>query len=183
MAEEVLRRPSEPESPLVAPRHPFTILGDPTFRALWLNTIGFILIQSTQRFAYVWLVLELGGSEREAGIAAFAMGIPVLFLSLPAGVLSDRMNRRTLLFWSQSGAIVVSGLTAALILTDRMSIGVAYAMAAAMGTTTAYGQPVRQAVVPSIVPTERLQNAIALVTLGMNTSFMLGPAIGGAMIN
>jgi predicted MFS family arabinose efflux permease len=36
--------------------------------------------------------------------------------------------------------------------------------------------------VPSIVPANRLQNAIALVTLGMNTSFMVGPAVGGAMI-
>ncbi len=179
---DVLRRDSEPEPVLVTPRHPFTILADSTFRALWLNTIGFVLIQSTQRFAYVWLVLELGGSEREAGVAAFAMGIPVLFLSLPAGVLSDRMSRRTLLFWSQFGAVIVSGLTAALILGDQMSIGVAYALSAAMGATTAYGQPVRQAIVPSIVPANRLQNAIALVTLGMNTSFMVGPAVGGAMI-
>jgi MFS family permease len=167
---------------LVRPRKPFSILGDQTFRALWLNTVSFILIQSTQRFAYVWLVLELGGREREAGIAAFAMGIPVLFLSLPAGVLSDRMNRRTLLAWSQLGALIISGLTAALILTGNITIGITYVLAAAMGATTAYGQPVRQAIVPSIVPVHRLQNAIALMTLAQNTSFMAGPALGGALI-
>ena len=171
-----------PSEELVRPRHPFSILGERTFRALWLNTIAFMLIQSTQRFAFVWLVLELGGKEREAGIVAFAMGIPILVLSLPAGVLSDRVERRTLLAWSQLGALLISGLTGALILTDQISIPATYALAAAMGATTAYGQPVRQAIVPSIVPTHRLQNAIALVTLAMNTSFMVGPAIGGAMI-
>lgn len=173
---------AEPTEELVRPRHPFSILGERSFRALWLNTVAFILIQSTQRFAYVWLVLELGGNEREAGIAAFAMGIPILFLSLPAGVLSDRMDRRALLAWSQLGAVLVSGLTAALVLTDQISIPATYILSAAMGATTAYGQPVRQAIVPSIVPAHRLQNAIALVTLAMNTSFMLGPAFGGAMI-
>lgn len=167
---------------VVRPHRPFAILADGTFRALWLNTIAFILIQSTQRFAYVWLVLVLGGGAREAGIAAFAMGIPILFLSLPAGVLSDRLDRRKLLAWSQLGAIAVSGATAALILTNRISIGGAYLLAAAMGATTAYGQPVRQAIVPSIVPVARLQNAIALMTLAMNGSFMAGPALGGAMI-
>lgn len=172
----------EPTEGLVRPRHPFSILSDRPFRALWLNTIAFILIQSTQRFAFVWLVLELGGREREAGIVAFAMGIPILFLSLPAGVASDRMDRRTLLLYSQLGALVISGATALLTLTDQISIPVTYLLAVAMGTTTAYGQPVRQAIVPSIVPSHRLQNAIALMTLAMNTSFMVGPAIGGAMI-
>jgi MFS family permease len=167
---------------LVRPRHPFTILADRTFRSLWLNTIAFILVQSTQRFAYLWLVLDLGGSETEAGITAFAMGIPILFLSLPAGVVSDRMDRRKLLVLSQLGAVVVSGLTAALIISDNISIGATYVLAAGMGATTAYGQPVRQAIVPSIVPMHRLQNAVALMTLAMNTSFMVGPAIGGAMI-
>lgn len=171
-----------PSAELLRPRHPFSILGERPFRALWLNTIAFILIQSTQRFAFVWLVLELGGKEREAGIVAFAMGIPILFLSLPAGVLSDRMDRRTLLAWSQLGAFAVSGVTAALILTHQISVPATYLLAAAMGATTAYGQPVRQAIVPSIIPAHRLQNAIALMTLAMNTSFMVGPAIGGAMI-
>lgn len=176
-------RPEPTPADVIRPRHPFTILAEPTFRALWLNTIAFILIQSTQRFAYVWLVLDLGGGVREAGIAAFSMGIPILFLSLPAGVLSDRMNRRTLLAWSQLGATVVSATTATLILTDHITIGATYLLAAALGTTTAYGQPVRQAIVPTIVPVHRLQNAIALITLAMNGSFMAGPALGGAMIS
>ncbi|MEX2394654.1 MAG: MFS transporter [Actinomycetota bacterium] len=179
MAEDVLQRE---DAPLEPARSPFAILRDRTFRALWLNTFAFILIQSVQRFAYVWLVLELGGSEREAGIVSFAMGIPVLFVSLPAGVLSDRMDRRKLLAFSQAGAFVITGLTAALILTDNISIGLAYVLAAAMGVTTAYGQPVRQAIVPSIVPADRLQNAVALSSLAMNTSFMLGPALGGLLI-
>lgn len=174
--------PAPSAADVVRPHRPFEILRDHTFRALWLNTIAFILVQSTQRFAFVWLVLDLGGGPHQAGIAAFAMGIPILFLSLPAGAHSDRLDRRLLLATSQLGAIVVSGATAALILSGHISIPISYVLAAAMGATTAYGQPVRQAIVPSIVPVSRLQNAIALMTLAQNGSFMAGPAIGGAMI-
>lgn len=154
----------------------------PTFKYLWLNTFGFALIQSTERFTFVWLVLQLGGGPSGAGLVAFALGIPVLFLSLPAGVLSDRMSRRQLLLWSQATALVLTGATAALVWSGRITIPLAYALAAGIGATTAFGRPVRQAIVPSIVEASRLQNAVALMTLGMNTSLIIGPAFGGGII-
>lgn len=175
-------RSDTPGGPAPVVTHPFAVLRNGAFRALWLNTFGFILIRSTQQFAYVWLVLELGGGPSAAGLAAFSLGIPVLFLALPAGVLSDRLDRRMLMVISQLGAMAVTALTAVLIWRGWITIPIAFALAVAVGMTTALGTPVRQAIVPSIVPKERLQNAVALMTLGMNVSFMVGPAVSGGII-
>ena len=152
------------------------------FRLLWFNTLGFTLIQSTQRFAYVWLVLDLGGGPSAAGLVAFALGIPVLVFAIPAGVLSDRADRRVLLIASQAGALAVTVLTAVLIFAGAMNVLIAVLLAGGLGATTAFGQPVRSAIVPSLVPPAGLMNAIVLMTTAMNVSLIIGPALGGAVI-
>lgn len=185
---EGIAEPPVPAPPPEASRRRFSReqllqpFATPAFKYLWLNTFGFALIQSTERFTFVWLLLQLGGGASGAGLVAFTLGIPVLFLSLPAGVLSDRMSRRKLLIWSQAAAMAITGLTAGLVWTDRITIPLAYALAAGIGVTTAFGRPVRQAVIPSVVEPGRLQNAVALITLGMNTSMIIGPAFGGGII-
>jgi len=156
--------------------------GVPAFRYLWANTFVFMLVQSTQRFTYVWLVLELGRSSDASGVVLFALGVPVFLVAMPAGVLTDRLDRRRILVASQGAALVVTAATAALIYTDQIGIGVTIVLAFLLGVSLAVGQPVRTAVIPSLVPREILMNAIVLVTLGMNLSMIAGPAIGGAAI-
>ncbi len=152
------------------------------FRWFWAHNASVALIQGIQRFAFVWLVLEISDRSAAAGIVSFALGIPVFFLSLPAGVLADRMDRRVLLFGSQGAAIVVTAVTAIVVGADRATLPVVYALALGVGATTAFGQPVRQAILPSLVPRERLMNAIVLNTLGMNVMMIVGPALGGGII-
>jgi MFS family permease len=154
----------------------------PAFRWLWAHTASGALIQGIQRFAFVWLVLDISDRSAAAGIVSFALGIPVFFFSLPAGVLADRVDRRLLLFGSQSAAVAVTALTALIIATGHATLPVIYALALAVGATTAFGQPVRQAILPSLVDRSRLMNAIVLNTLGMNLMMIIGPALGGTVI-
>lgn len=152
------------------------------FRYLWANTFTFFMVMGIQRFAFVWLVLDLTSGPEAAGIVTFALGIPVLFVALPAGVLSDRVNRRNLLMASQGVATTVMLVTAGLIWADLMTVPLAVLMALLAGSATAVTQPVRTAIVPTLVERDRLMNAIVLTTLGMNVSMIIGPAIGGASI-
>ncbi|MFN0095156.1 MAG: MFS transporter [Dehalococcoidia bacterium] len=152
------------------------------FRFLWISSFNFSLVQGIQRFTFVWLVLDLTTGSKATGLVAFALGIPVFFIALPAGLLSDRMDRRLLLQGSVIGAFVISTVTAVLVLADAITVPLAFVLALGIGTALAFGQPVRQAVLPSIVPRERLMNAIVLMTLGQNVSTVLGPALGGAVI-
>ena len=153
------------------------------FRLLWANNFSYALVQGIERFAFVWLVIEtLQARDFYLGLVSFALGIPVFFLALPAGVLSDRWDRRRLLFISQAIVLIAALLTAILIWMDLMTLRMALVMALFVGTGVAVGQPVRQALIPAVVPPSRLMNAITLNGAGQTISQMLGPALGGATI-
>ncbi len=153
------------------------------FRLLWLNNFSYALVQGILRFAFPWLVIEaLLARDFFLGAISFALGVPVLFLALPVGVLSDRWDRRLLLFVSQFVVLAASLLTAVLIWAGVMTIALSMAMALFAGVGIAIGQPVRQALIPAAVPPDRLMNAITLNSLGQNVSQIAGPAFGGAAI-
>ena len=160
----------------------FVAFGSRPFRYLWLNTFTFTLANGIQRFAFVWLALELSEKSIVLGAVSFALGAPILLISLPAGVLIDRLDRRLILFGSQIFGLASSLVAALLIWADVMSIGLALGMAFVLGGAVAVGQPARQAIVPTIVEPKRLLNAITLTTMSQNLSQLAGPAIGGVAI-
>ena len=73
-------------------------------------------------------------------------------------------------------------LTATLIWADAMTTPITMGLALALGATVAFGQPVRVAIVPSLVEPSKLLNAVTLMSLSQNVSMIAGPAIGGAMV-
>ena len=152
------------------------------FRLLWSNSFLFTLVQSTQRFAFVWLALGLGARSDASGLILFVMGIPALLISLPVGVLSDHFNRRAILITSQLGALATAAATAALVSADLITIPWAIACSFASGVFIALGTPVRSAIVPTLVPREQLVGAIAISTIGNNIALIIGPATAGPMI-
>jgi len=146
------------------------------FRLLWLNSFLFILIQSTQRFAFITLALDLGAKSDINGLILFVMGIPALLISLPVGVMSDHMNRRTLLIVSQTGCLAITLLIATMVSAGTMSVEWLILSAVVSGTFIALGTPVRTAILPSLVPPEKLVGAIAVSTVATNIAMILGPA-------
>lgn len=170
-------RPSE------ASNGAFGVLRLQAFRLLWLNTLGFVLVQSTQRFAFVWLILELGSKSDVSGRLLFVMGLPALFISLPVGVVADRLNRRFLLMFSQAGAFAITLTTALLVSSNRITTTSATACAAVLGLFIAIGQPVRTSIVPTLVPQQHLMNAIIVSVVASNLALIFGPAVAGPAIS
>jgi len=166
-----------------APQAAFGVLRLQAFRLLWLNTLGFVLVQSTQRFAFVWLILELGSKSDVSGRLLFVMGLPALFISLPVGVVADRLNRRALLMLSQTGAFVVTLATALLVSSERITTTSATVCAAVLGLFIAIGQPVRTSIVPTLVPQQHLMNAIIVSVVASNLALIFGPAVAGPAIS
>lgn len=152
------------------------------FRLLWTNSFLFVLVQSTQRFAFVWLALELGARSNISGVILFVMGIPALLISLPVGVMSDHLNRRTLLLTSQIGALTMTIAIAALVTSGGMTISWAIVGSFFAGIFVALGTPVRASVIPTLVPNDKLVGAIAVNTIGMNIGLIIGPATAGPVI-
>jgi MFS family permease len=162
---------------------PTDLLRIKPFRLLWLNSFIFILVQSTQRFAFVWLALGLGAKSDISGLILFVMGVPALLISLPVGVMSDHMNRRTLLIVSQIGALSITIAIATMITFDAMTIRWAIVGSCISGIFIALGSPVRSAIVPTLVPSDKLVGAIAISTIGNNFGLIIGPIAAGPAID
>jgi MFS family permease len=161
---------------------PLEMLRIPAFRLLWTNSFLFVLVQSTQRFAFVWLALDLGARSDISGVILFVMGIPALLISLPVGVMSDRMNRRTLLMGSQLGALAITIAIATMVTTGHITTSWAIAGSFVAGIFIALGSPVRTAMIPTVVPKDKLVGAIAVSTIGSNIGLIIGPATAGPVI-
>ena len=146
----------------------------PDYRRLWINNLIYMFVSNAQRFAIGWLVLDgLGGNEIRQGMAVFMLGVPVAFIVMQAGALADRVDRRSLLIRSQAGLLLVVLATLILLGLDQLTYSWVLILSALSGVAQAFGQPVRQALIPLLVPERLLMNAVALNALAMTTSMVL----------
>ncbi|MCY3505963.1 MAG: MFS transporter [Chloroflexi bacterium] len=192
MSERTQSVPSPParagNRPSLPTLETFSAFRSRPFTYLWINTLSFALVQAMQRFAFVWLVIEaideggLGRGSEWSGAVFFALGIPVLFFTIPAGVLADRINRRTLVLASQVVAVAVTVAAGVIIVAGAMTTVLALLLAAGVGATIAVGLPVRNAIVPTVVDRDTLLKAIVMMSMAMNISQIVGASLGGLAI-
>ena len=95
---------------------------------------------------------------------------------------TDWFDRKLVLQLSQIGALLLNVVFAALLLLDLLELWHIYAAAAVRGTTMAFDQPARQSLIPSIVPANRVMNAVALFSATQNTMRIVGTAASGFAI-
>ena len=136
-----------------------------------------------QRVAQDWLVLELsGGSPVALGVAAALQFGPTLLLSLWAGGLADRYDKRRLLFCLQVGLGACALVLGLLDVTGLVTLTQVYVLCVLLGCFAALDAPVRQAFAGEMVGRETLTNAVALNSMTFNTARIVGPAVAGLMI-
>ncbi len=152
------------------------------FRLLWTGTVITQTGQWMQQVALGWLVLELTNSPAFLGVVGFARGLPMLFLALPAGVLADRVSRRTVLMSAQGAAAVVALALSVLVFTDYIQPWHIIVISILGGSAMAFVAPTRQALVSNVVPRESIANAVALNSAGQNSTRIVGPSVAGVLI-
>jgi predicted MFS family arabinose efflux permease len=143
----------------------------------WISWIG----DWMDLVALNWAVLALSGSALQLGLINACRLLPVFALSMPAGILADRMDRRRLLLWLQTGTMVLTFALGALLLTRVPFLLFALVVAARAGLS-AMAIPIRSALLPALVSPEALASAVASQTAVMSLSRILGPALGGALL-
>lgn len=135
-----------------------------------------------QIIAQGWVVYQIGHSELTLGWVAFASAIPILVISPWGGVIVDRVSRRKLLMMTQSGAMLLAFILAALAFANIVQEWHVIVLAALLGVVNAFDAPARQAFVPEMVGKKDLPNAIALTSMMFNSARIIGPAIAGLML-
>lgn len=127
-------------------------------------------------------VLDITGSKADLGYVLTARAVPQVVFLLFGGVLADRLPRHHVMVASSivSGA---SQLTAgSLVLAGHAHIWELGVLGAVNGTSTAFFFPANNGVVPQVVPLRSLQQANALLRLGINATNIAGASLGGILV-
>jgi MFS family permease len=136
-----------------------------------------------QSTAVMWLAYRLTESTAATGLIGFLAMVPYIVVTPLAGALSDRVSRRKLLITVLSLSIVVATILSVLTYTQQITIVLLGALALAQGVLNGVEVPTRHAFfVQLIVDKEDLPNAIALNSININSTRLIGPAIGGLLI-
>lgn len=130
-----------------------------------------------------WLVLRLSGDSATAlGVVTALQFIPVLLLTLYAGKLADRYDKRLILVVANGAWAALAVLLGALVFTGVVRLWHVFLFAALLGIANAIETPVRQAFVSELVGTALLPNALSLSAAIFNSARIVGPAVAGLAI-
>jgi MFS family permease len=151
------------------------------FQTLWAGTTASTLGVSAADVAYPLAILAITRSPAMAGLFAAVQAVGMLVAGLPAGSLSDRYDRRTIVIVTEAArASVTAGVVVALI-TGWLSLPVLLVAAALLGMGQAVKGAASLLLLRSAVPPEQLTQALTQDEVRMNGAALAGPAIGGAL--
>ena len=135
-----------------------------------------------QTVAQAWLVLHLTGSGIDLGIVVGLQFLPMLLFGPVGGLVADRINKRTLLFATQTAGGLLALVLGVLVVSHVVELWQVYLLALLLGVVNVFDNPARQTFVMEMVGRDDLPNAVSLNTVVMNASRVVGPAIGGVVI-
>lgn len=168
---------------MAATPHPFTIHN---FRAYFLARLSTTLAQMAMVIVIGWQVYDLARRTMDVKDAAFYLGLigvaqflPLLALSLVAGWVADRVDRR----WIARGAVAIEAACAITLAVasyhEHVTLELLFLVAALLGVARAFAGPSLQALAPNLVPKAVLPTAIAMSSIAWQAGTVLGPTMGG----
>jgi Na+/melibiose symporter-like transporter len=153
------------------------------FRLLWLGMAVSLVGDGIFLVAMAWEAFSLWNAPAALSLIGVAMTIPMIACLLPAGVLSDRLDRRRLMLAADLGRAIVLAALAALAITGQLTYWELVVVVAVYSVGTAFFTPAFEAIVPDIVPASDLPAANSLDQLVRPIALRLaGPALGGAIV-
>lgn len=139
-----------------------------------------------QRTTMGWFVYRLTESPFLLGLISFLSMIPSIFISPFAGTWADRWNRHKIIIGTQIAFFIQSSLLALFVVTgviDSSRIWVLMLLSVAQGMIEGVDAPIRQSFVIDLVKVRSMvPNAIAMNSAMFNGARLIGPALGGFLI-
>ena len=140
-----------------------------------------LFAQQMQAVVVAWQVYDLTRDPLSLAYVGLAQFLPMLFLLIPAGDLSDRMSRQRILAASWSVAALCSALLFWLSAEGAHQVGWIYAVLVLFGCSRAFTGPALQSLLPQIVAREYLAQALATNSMLMRTASIAAPVLGGLL--
>lgn len=149
---------------------------------MWVASIFSYMGTWVQDVGESWLMLSMTRSPMLVAMLTTAFTVPTIALLLPAGVLSDRVDRRWVLLLSQAGMGAAALLLAVATWLGWASPALLLAESALLGVGVAITSPPWQALVPEIAGRKHLSEAVTLNSIAFNLARAVGPALGGLLL-
>ena len=162
---------------------PFASFRYRNYRWLWAANVCYGAVQGAQGFLVIWLVIESLDRDYDNGLFDLTMALPFLLLGLLAGHLADRQDRRLMLLGSHVAVALTLLLTAVLAAGDVLALPGVLLLGLLAAAGMAFGRPVRLALIPALVPRERILNANVLSELGMGLGAIAGIPLTGLVLD
>jgi MFS family permease len=160
----------------------FAPLAQPVFAVLWAATVLGNTGSFMRDVASSWLMTDLSASPAAVAMVQAAGTLPIFLLAIPAGVLTDILDRRKFLIAVQFLLASVSITLMVLSHTGMLSVCALIGLTFVGGIGAALMGPTWQAIVPELVPRQDVKSAVALNSLGINIARSIGPAAGGLLL-
>jgi MFS family permease len=178
--------PVDADEPRTARRLPgaatFASLGEREFRWYFAGTLAFFMAMQMQFVLRGYLAFHLTDSASALGLTAVSITLPMLVVAPFAGVVADRVNKKTLLMGTQSFAAIASFVVTFLVVAELIVFWHILAVSVVTGIVFSFNMPTRAAIVPLLVPQHKLMNAVSLQAGGQNLTRIFAPALGGVLI-
>ena len=153
------------------------------FRLLWSAMTISLVGDGIFLIAMVWQAYALWNAPAALAVLGIGMTLPTIACLLLGGAISDRLDRRHILLYSDLARALVVGVLAALSIAGALSFPLLVVLVALYGVGTAFFTPAFEAIVPDIVPQADLARANALDQFVRPLAFrMVGPALGGWLV-
>lgn len=153
------------------------------FRILFLGGTVFYLGGMVSYVAVPFQVFHLTSSNFAVGALGIVELVPLLVFGLWGGALADHVDRRRLLIVTGIAQAILTGALLANAMRPEPSVPVIYAVAALLTVAGALQRPSRDALLPRTVTHDQLPAAMALSSFGIQFAMLVGPAIGGIVLD
>ena len=152
------------------------------FALLWTGLLISMVGSQMQQWALFWHISQLSKDPIAVSVVGAVRFVAVFCFSLFGGLVADRYNRRNILFFTQSTALLVALILGVLTLTGTIQLWHIYLLTGIQAISMAFDLPARQALVPNLVPRDILPSAFSLQSIAFNTGAIVGPALSGVVI-
>jgi MFS family permease len=134
-----------------------------------------------QTVAQSFVVLDLTHSGTQLGLTSAARFLPMFVFGPLGGVFADRLDKRRVLYVTQSLAGLLAAVFAVTVGTHAIRLWLVYLLALALGVVNVFDNPARQSFISEMVPPGDLPNAVTLNSVAMNMARVFGAALGGVI--
>ena len=167
--------------PRPRPRQMVSSLRQRNYRLFFFGQLVSVAGTWMQTVAQSFLVLDMTHSGTQLGLTTAARFLPMFAFGPLGGLIADRMDKRRVLYVTQTLSGLLAAVFAILIATHDIRLWSVYLLAVALGFVNVFDNPARQSFIAEMVSAEDLPNAVMLNSVAMNMARVFGAALGGVI--